>query len=67
MTSEKMVGLDKKVSAYTRTAEEEPVRIGDADGMFLVNDEGKPTYILALAGGGPLSHYILALPHFFLS
>ena len=52
MTSEKMVGLDKKVSAYTRTAEEEPVRIGDADGMFLVNDEGKPTYILALAGGG---------------
>lgn len=52
MTNEKMVGLDKRISVFTGTVEAEPARIGDGAGMFLVNDEEKPTYILALAGEG---------------
>ncbi|MCI9167843.1 MAG: PucR family transcriptional regulator [Dorea sp.] len=52
MTSEKMVGLDRRISVFTGTVEAEPARIGDGAGMFLVNDEDKPTYILALSGEG---------------
>lgn len=52
MTNEKMVGLDRRISMFTGTVDEEPARIGDGAGMFLVTDEGKPTYILALAGEG---------------
>lgn len=52
MTSEKMVGLDKKVLTFAKTAEKEPTGIDGGAGMFLVSDEGKPVYILALAGNG---------------
>lgn len=53
MTSEKMVSLDKKVLTFAKTAEKEPAGIDGGAGMFLVSDEGKPVYILALAGNGP--------------
>ena len=52
MTSEKMIGLDKRILTFCETVVGEPMRIGDGVGMFLVCDEEKPTYILALAGEG---------------
>ncbi len=50
MTSEKMMSFEKEVNDFRVSAEAIPYRIINNIGLFWVNDDDEPTYILGLHG-----------------
>lgn len=52
MTNERMIGLEKEVTAFIAESQMEWIKLRDDQGMFLVCDDGDPVYVLALSGKG---------------